>query len=93
MTQVMGIAYGQPGRRSGYGRVLESNESRLEALDRQGVQVVVDARKMLQFFLDRALVSPTPREFEHEWVLNVAGLVKQFETDARATENPGRTHP
>jgi hypothetical protein len=89
----MGIAYGHPGRRSGFGRVLESNESRLEALDRQGVQVVVDARQMLQFFLDRALVSSTPREFEHEWVLNVAGLVKEFEAEARSTENPGRRLP
>ena len=78
----MGITPDRRGRRPGFGRVLESNESRLEALDRRGIQVVVDAQRTLQFFLDRALASATPREFEHEWALNVAGLVKQFEAES-----------
>jgi hypothetical protein len=84
----MGTAHKNPGARTSFGRVLESNEHRLEALDRKGIPLVVDGRQMLQFFLDRALVSTNSREFELEWALNVAGLVKQFESDALSTGNP-----
>ena len=83
----MGIESDNRYRRSSFGRVLESNECRLEELDRQGIQVVVDGPQVIQFFFDRALASSTPREFEHEWVLNVAGLVKQFEAETHQTES------
>jgi len=85
---VMGNAGDRPVRRTNFQRVIESNERRLEALDRQGVPLVVDGRRVLQFFFDRALASVTLRDFDHEWALNVTGLVKQFETEAHATEIP-----
>jgi len=62
--------------------VLDSNERRLEALDRQGVQVTVDGPTALEFLLDRALVNGTARELRLNWMLNVAGLLNHIETAA-----------
>ena len=78
------------GRRSILGRVLESNERRLEALDRQGVRVMVDAPAVLEFLCDRALVSGTARELRLNWMLNVAGLLNELETEARQRDAGSR---
>lgn len=45
--------------RSILARVLESNESRLDALDRQGIRVTIDGPTALEFLFDRTLASGT----------------------------------
>ncbi len=59
--------------------MLESNERRLDALDRRGVLVAVDGRTVLQFLFDRTLASNTTRAFRLNWGLNVAGLLNEAE--------------
>ena len=76
-------------RRSVLDRVIESNEYRLDALVRQGVDVTVDGPTVLQFLFERALATASAREFQLDWVLNVAGLVKQLEADARPVDLAG----
>ena len=65
--------------RATLGHVRESNERRFEALDRRGIEVVVDGPAVLQFLFHRTLVSRSPREFRLIWMLNVAGLLKNAE--------------
>jgi hypothetical protein len=91
----MGNARSHCDRRSILGRVLESNECRLDALDRQGIPVVVDGPTVLEFLFDRALASGTARELRLNWMLNIAGLLNQVETEAyqanlARTERTGR---
>jgi hypothetical protein len=86
----MGRARSHSDRRSILTRVLESNECRLDVLDRQGIRVTVDGPTVLEFLFDRTLASGTARELRLNWMLNIAGLLNQIETEAHQT-NPTRT--
>jgi hypothetical protein len=77
--------------RSPLTRVLEANERRLEALDRQGVRVTVDGAALLRFFLDRAATIGTQREFRTNWVMNVAGLLDELDDDGFLDADRART--
>jgi len=66
----------QPAR---FGHVLESNEQRLDRLDRRGVPVAVDGAAVLEFLFERALTTRTARELRRAWILNVAGLLNDVE--------------
>jgi hypothetical protein len=77
----MGAVRDRCEHRLSLGQVLESNARRLDALDRQGTQVVVDAPAVLEFLFDRALADATPLEFRLNWVRNVAGLLNSIEPE------------
>jgi hypothetical protein len=62
------------------GSVYRSNADRLDALDRKGVRVRLDAPTVLHCLLDRVLATSTPNEFRLSWALNVAGLLREVET-------------
>ena len=81
-TEAMGNTRDYANRESIFARVLESNESRLDALDRQGIQIKVDGPTVLEFLFDRTLANGTTREHRLNWMLNVAGLLNQIETEA-----------
>jgi len=72
-------------RRSILGRVRDSNERRLDALDRQGIRVTVDGPTALEFLFDRVLAIGSAREMRLNWMLNIAGLLNQVETEACQT--------
>jgi hypothetical protein len=88
-TEAMGNTRNDANHGSIFGRVLESNECRLDALDRQGIQISVDGPTVLEFLFDRALANGTTREHRLNWMLNVAGLLNQVETEAYPA-NPTR---
>jgi hypothetical protein len=69
-------------RRSIAGRVLDSNESRLETLHRRGVHVVVDGRSLLEFFFVQTLASDA-EQFRHKWAMNVSSLLDQVDAERR----------
>jgi hypothetical protein len=90
-TQTMESALHQSDSRSTFGRVLESNECRLDALDRQGIRVDVDGPTVLEFLFDRALAFGTGRELRLNWVLNIAGWLNYIESEAHTRATPGVT--
>ena len=62
-------------------RIAVSNSRRLAALDAYGVNVVVDARAVLEFVFERTLRARTAREFQACWVRNVARFLDEVERD------------
>jgi hypothetical protein len=70
-------------RRSTVGRVLDSNETRLETLNRCGVPVIVDSRSLLEFFFVQTLATE-PDQFRQKWAVNVARLLDQVDAERRS---------
>jgi hypothetical protein len=62
-------------------RIAVSNSRRLAALDGHGIDVVVDARAVLEFVFERTLRARTAREFQACWVRSVARFLDVVERD------------
>ena len=69
--------------RSPAGRVLDSNEIRLETLNRHGVAVIVDSRSLLEFFFLQTLATDA-EQFRHRWAVNVSRLLDQVDAERRS---------
>ena len=69
-------------RRSIVGRVLESNETRLETLNQYGIPVIIDARSLLEFFFIQTLATDAA-QFRHKWAMNVSRLLDQIDAERR----------
>ena len=67
------------------GQIEYVNERRLDALDRAGIPITVDARAVLDFLFDRTLGTRTAREFRRNWITNVAGLLDDIENRVTRT--------
>ena len=81
----MGRRHVHPDSQSILERLLESNECRLDRLDSQGIEFIIDGVAVLPFLLQRILVSRTTHDFKLNWALNVAGLLDQVETQTLVT--------
>ena len=74
--------------------MLDSNECRLDRLDSQGIEFIVDGVAVLQFLFQRVLATRTAQDFKLNWALNVAGLLDQVETQTLVTRvSLSRRHP
>jgi hypothetical protein len=81
----MGRRHIHPASHSTLERVLDSNECRLDRLDDQGIEFIVDGVAVLQFLFQRILASRTTQDFKLNWALNVAGLLEHVETQTLVT--------
>jgi hypothetical protein len=81
----MGRRHVYPDSQSMLERVLDSNECRLDRLDDQGMEFIIDGVAVLQFLVQRILASRTAQDFRLNWALNVAGLLDQVETQTLVT--------